>query len=134
MTILLFKKFYKMRSIGEGTLHANLRYGLRGGDEQQSRVHQPLADKPTMGRHNKVTLELLFERGERTMGERRKLLNRDVVEDISIDHLLKTTVLRIDITQHLTAQATLIHRHNGVNKLRHLQVVSRSILQLAILV
>ena len=68
------------------------------------------------------------------MGERRKLLDRDIVEEISIDHLLKTAVLRINITQHLTAQATLIHRHNGVNQLSHLQVVSRSILQLAILV
>ena len=59
--IILFKKFYKMRCIGEGALHTNLGYGLRGGDKQQARAHQSLADKPTVWRHHKVTLELLFE-------------------------------------------------------------------------
>ena len=59
--VFLFEKFNKMRRIGERAGVADLRNGFRGRDQQQTRVHQPLADVPLVGRHLEMTAELLLE-------------------------------------------------------------------------
>ena len=77
--ILLLEEFDEMRCVGERAFVADFGDGFRGRDQQQARVHQPLADVPLVGRHLEVAAALLFERGERTGGEFLKLLDRNVL-------------------------------------------------------
>ena len=98
--VLLFEKFYKMRSIGEGTLDADLRNRLRGRDQQQARLHQSLAYEPAVRRHKEVAFELLLERRKRAIALLGQPLDGDVVEDVRIDNLLEIVARGIDIAQH----------------------------------
>ena len=100
---LFLEEFDKMRRIGEGALYANLRDRFLRRDQQHSRLHQPLANKPTMWRQIEVSFELLFERGERAIGLRSKPLDRDIAKDIAINHLLKIAIGRVGVAQHLAS-------------------------------
>ena len=87
--ILLLEEFDEMRRVGERAFVADFGDGLRGGDQQQARVHQPLTDVPLVGRHLEMAAELFLERGERTVGEFRKLFDRNVLEDVVVDDLFE---------------------------------------------
>lgn len=97
--IYIFKQFYKVGGIRERALVANLGNGFRCGNQQQPQVHQALADKPLVGRKFEMAAKLLFEGGERTIGQSRELLNGDVAEDMFVDDLLEELFIGIDITQ-----------------------------------
>ena len=65
--VFLLEEFDEVRGVGEGAFVADLGDRLRRRDQQQTRVHEPLADEPFVGRHLEVAPELLLERGERTV-------------------------------------------------------------------
>lgn len=60
--VLFFEQFDEVRRVGEGALVADLRDRLRGRDQQQARVHEPLADEPFVRRN----LEVAPNTGHRT--------------------------------------------------------------------
>ena len=94
-----------MRRIGERAGVADLRNGFRGRDQQQTRVHQPLADVPLVGRHLEMAAELLLERSERTVRQFRKLLDGDVFEDMVVDDLFEILFRGVHVAQQLAFDA-----------------------------
>ena len=123
--VLLLEQFDEMRRVGERAFDADLGDGFRGGYEQQTRLHKPLADEPPVGRHEEMAFELLLERGERTVAQRRKFLDRDVAEDARVDDLLEIVARGIHIRQYLAFQAAVGLRYDKVYKFRHLNVLGR---------
>ena len=121
--ILLLEEFDEMRCVGERAFVADFGDGFRGRDQQQARVHQPLADVPLVGRHLEVAAELLFERGERTVGEFRKLLDRNVLEDVVVDGLFEILLRGVDVAQQLAFDAAILVRGDQVDQLGHLDVL-----------
>ena len=130
--VLLLEELDEVRRVGEGALHAYLRDGLRGRDEQQPRVHQPLADVPLVGRHLEVAPELLLERGERAVGQPRQLLDGDILEDVVVDRLFEVLLGRVDVAQQLALDAAVLVRGDEVNQLRHLDALGGLVLQEAL--
>ena len=105
--VLLFEKFNKVRRVGECTGIADFRNRLRSRNQQQTRMHQALADVPFVGRHHEMAPEFLFERGERTVGEFRKLLDRNVLEDVVVDDLFEILLGRVDVAQQLDRKSVV---------------------------
>ena len=87
--VLLLEEFDEVRRIGEGAFVADFGDRFRGRDQQQARVHQPLADIPLVGRHLEMAPELLLEGGQRPVGEFGELLDGDVLEDVVVDDLFE---------------------------------------------
>ena len=85
--VLFFEQFDEVRRVGEGALVADLRDRLRGRDQQQARVHEPLADEPFVRWNLEVAPKLLLEGGERAVRQSGELLDRDVAEDVVVDNL-----------------------------------------------
>lgn len=127
--ILLLKEFDKMRGIGEGAFVADLRDGFRGRDEQQACVHQSLTDVPFVRRHLEVAPELLFERGQRTVRQLGKFLDRDVVEDVVVNDLFEILAGRIDVAQDLAFQTAVLVGDEQVDQFGHFDVLGRFVVQ-----
>ena len=114
-----------MRRIGERAGVADLRNGFRGRDQQQTRVHQPLADVPLVGRHLEMTAELLLERSERTVRQFRKLLDGDVFEDMVVDDLFEILFRGVHVAQQLAFDAAVLVRGDQIDQFGHLDVLGR---------
>ena len=111
-----------MRRIGERAGVADLRNGFRGRDQQQTRVHQPLADVPLVGRHLEMTAELLLERSERTVRQFRKLLDGDVFEDMVVDDLFEILFRGVHVAQQLAFDAAVLVRGDQIDQFGHLDM------------
>ena len=77
---VLLEEFYEMGDIGEATLNTHLRNGLTCRYKHNLGSSESLCDDPTMWWCVEYTAKLLLERGERTVGEFGKTLDRDVAE------------------------------------------------------
>ena len=121
----LLKEFDKVRRIGKSALQTDLRDRFIRRDEQQSRMHQSLLDKPTVWRLEEVSFELLFERGERTVAQSRQLLDRNIFKDVRVDNLLEALFARIGILHHLALDAAVLLRNNQIDQLGHFQILGR---------
>lgn len=119
---LLFEELYKVRRVGEITLHADLGNRFAGRYEQQARMHQPLADYPPVGRVAELAVELFFERGQAAVGEFRKLLDRTVGEYVIMHDLLETFAEHVAVFEHLILQTAFGVGDDQVDELHHLQV------------
>ena len=114
-----------MRRVGERAGVADLRNGFRSRDQQQTRVHQPLADVPLVGRHLEMTAELLLERSERTVRQFRKLLDGDVFEDMVVDDLFEILFRGVHVAQQLAFDAAVFVRGDQIDQFGHLDVLGR---------
>ena len=121
--VLFFEQFDEVRRVGEGALVADLRDRLRGRDQQQARVHEPLADEPFVRRNLEVAPKLLLEGGERAVRQPGELLDRDVAEDVVVDDLFKVFARRVDVAQQLALQAAVFVRGDQVDQLGHLDAL-----------
>ena len=74
--VFFLEQLDEVRGVGERAFVADFRNRLRGGNQQQARVHETLTDIPLVGRHLEVAPEFLFERGERTVAQCRQLFDR----------------------------------------------------------
>ena len=123
--VLLLEEFDEMRGVGEGAFVADFRDGFRRGDEQQTRVHEPLADVPLVRRHLEMAAEFLLERCQRTVGELRELFDRDVLEDMVVNDLLEVLLGGIDVAEQLALDAAILVRGEQVDQFGHLDVLGR---------
>ena len=88
-------------------------------------MHEPLTDEPLVRRKSEELAELLLERGERTIGLARQLLDGHVLEDVVEHELLEALLLHVDVVQDLALDATVVVRDDVVDQLRHLDVLGR---------
>lgn len=123
--VFLLEEFDEVRGVGEGAFVADLGDRLRRRDQQQTRVHEPLADEPFVGRHLEVAPELLLERGERTVRQPGQFLDRDVLEDVVVDDLFEVLLGGIDVAQQLALDAAVLVRGDQVDQFGHLDVLGR---------
>ena len=123
--ILFLEEFDEMRGVGESAFVADFRDGFRRGDEQQTRVHEPLANVPLVRRHLEMAAEFLLERCQRTVGELRELFDRDVLEDMVVNDLLEVLLGGIDVAEQLALDAAILVRGEQVDQFGHLDVLGR---------
>ena len=114
-----------MRRVGKCALAANLRNGFRGRDQQHSGVHEPLTDKPLVGRHEKYPFELFLEGGERSVAECSQFVDRNIVEDVVVHQLLEILLRRVDVPENFAAQTALVVRNDQIDQFGHLDVFRR---------
>jgi len=123
--VFFLEQLDEVRGVGERAFVADFRNLLRGGNQQQARVHETLTDIPLVGRHLEVAPEFLFERGERTVGQLRQLLDGYVLENVVVDDLLEVFLGGVYVAQQLAFDAAVFVRGNQIDQFGHLDVLGR---------
>ena len=108
---------------------ADLRDRFRSGEQQQTRMDEPLTDEPLVRRHLVDPAELLLERRERTVGLLGQLLDRALPENMSVDDLFEVLLGRIDTAEHLALQTAVLVGDDVVDQFGHLEVSGSRIVQ-----
>ena len=88
-------------------------------------MHEPLADIPLVGRHLEMAAEFLFERRQRTVGEFRKLFDRDIFEDVVVNDLFEVLLGGVDVAEQLAFDAAILVRGEQVDQFGHFDVLGR---------
>lgn len=86
-------------------------------------MHQPLTDKPLVGRRKEVAPKLLLERGHTAIAARSQLLDGYVAEYVTINELLEILARGINIRKHLAFQTAVHTGHDEVYEFGHLDVL-----------
>ena len=122
-----------VRGVGEAAFVTDFGDRHIGRNQQKARMNQALVHKPLVGRCVEVATELLFEGGERAIGLLGEALDRDRLEEVVIDHLLKTFARSIDRCEYPTTQTLVALCHDEVDKLGHLDILGRLVVRIAVL-